>query len=295
MKEIANLLVRLEECEHKFFGAVRRGLEATCVMSRALRQIREQELWKARQEYKSYRQYLMGFLQFEEQTANRIESIGPVVDRLHEAGLQLPANETQVAELARLEPEEQAQVWKQVLIGSEKTEMPITAKIVRKAVEVHERHRPEPETKEQKHEPSMRPGVKTALDLDDNKEAEDDGKKAPKVPERVTFSEKGEMALERIGRLCGKATSEAIEKGNVAISERDLIKWAEEEDWMVKSLRYYVIDQRWRVDKAIAFENRTINGETTLNDLVTMVAAHGGRFSFEFESIKFSAIGAAAA
>lgn len=292
--------VLLEECEHRIFAAFRRGLEATCALARDFRMIRELELYRER-DFTSFNQYVQKGLQFDLVSVNRIESIGPVVDRLLQAGLQLPTNESQVAELSKLEPKKQPQVWKNVLMASEKAESPITVAIVRKAVAVHESRQPEANEKD-KEESADRPGVMTALDLEEKAaEPNDDGASAKeekaKVPERLTFSEKGEAALERIGRLCGKSVREAIEKGTLSISERDLLKWSQEEDSMVEALKYYIVDQRWRVDKAIQFENRNpeVKAETTMADLVTMIKARGGRLKFEFQGITFNAVALAAA
>jgi hypothetical protein len=307
MKEVATLLVALEESEHKIRAAVRRGMEATCAIAVELHKIRERELWRAR-DCNSFNEYCGRYVPLDASSITRIQQIGPVVERLREAGLQLPENESQAAELIPLKPEDQAHVWKRVLLAAEKAEAPITKRVVRDVVAFYQRQQPEPEEdeeeeqqeEEQEETAAGRRGVRTALDLDDKAEAKEDsapsrGKKdKPKVPERLTFTEKGEAALERIKRLCGKAVGETIEKGNVSISERDLIKWSEETDSMVRNLAYYVIDQRWRVDKAIQFENRTITGETTVADLATIVAARG-ELSFRFGSIKFSAMVLAAA
>ena len=295
MKQVIPTLVVLEECEHKIKLAFQRGLEATCTIAAELHKIKDQQLWQLR-DCSSFTDYVDKYLPLDRRSISRIIDIGPVVERLRDAGLQLPENESQVAELIPLKPDAQPQVWEQVLRAAEKLEQPITSTFIRKAVEFHDRHQPEPDNEEEK--PADRPGVKTALDLDEKPaEAKDDGApaKKAKVPERLTFSEKGEAALERIGRLCGKAVREAIEKGNLPISERDLIKWSQEEDSMVQALKYYIVDQRWRIDKAIQFENRTIQEETTLRDLLSLVTAHGGRFSFVFEGVRFNAVALAAA
>jgi hypothetical protein len=296
MKEVALTLVVLEECEHKIKLAFQRGLEATCTIAAELQKIKERELWRLR-DCSSFTDYVDKYLPLDRRSITRIIDIGPVVERLRDAGLQLPENESQVAELIGLKPDAQPEVWEQVLRAAEKLEQPITRNFVRRAVEFHDRQQPEPENEEEK--PADRPGVKTALDLEE-KAAES---KAPakeekaKVPERLAFSEKGEAALERVGRLCGKPVREAIEKGNLPISERDLIKWAQQEDSMVQALTYYVVDQRWKVDKAIQFENRNfeVKPETTMADLVTVIKARGGRLKFEFQGVTFNAVALAAA
>jgi hypothetical protein len=163
----------------------------------------------------------------------------------------------------------------------------ITAKTVRIAVEQEEeRQRKSESGKEPKALGSSR-GVQTALDMDSGEQQETDEQPAaskPAVaPGRITLTQRGEEALDRIRELCGKETAEGIEKGYVSISERDLIKWADESDVAVRNLEHYIVNLRWSVRKALEYEEKIIDGESTLNQLIVLARARGGRAIFEHQ------------
>lgn len=279
--------VALQECEQRMIGAFRRGLEATMAMAKELNKIEREELYTERG-CELFSDYVQTYLQMSWRTAMRITAIARGVEVLRQAGLRLPTNESQVAELTRLKDEtQQIEVWTRLLKAEEMEEMPLTARAVEKAVTVAIEAAAQAE-------PEPRRGVQTSLDIEED--ASSDGPNgAPKKmtpvgkvepAARIKIGEKAEAALERIRRLCGKPVAEAIENGNHPISERDLIKWSEQEDDMVKRLAHYVSDMRWKVDKAIAFENSDIDQETTLEKLREMAIARGGRMRFELEDIK---------
>jgi hypothetical protein len=123
-------------------------------------------------------------------------------------------------------------------------------------------------------------GVNPALNLGD-----DNGQEppvtvtaaAPPVTRR-SFSEDGELALERIGRLAGKDVRASIENGSLNISQRDLIKWADENDAMVKNLVYYIVNQNWSVARALAHEEQMLSGDSTLSTLAYLATAREGLY-----------------
>jgi hypothetical protein len=275
-------LVALEECEQKILSAYRRGLEATCDMAKQFRKIKQHELYKERG-CESFEEYAVKHLRADLRSVNRTLDVAEVIEVLRRAGLPLPANETQAAELSRLNGEYQAEVWQRLLKAEEVHELPLTAAAIKKAVDLAQ------EAIEAETVSSERKGVQTALDMDSQSEG------TPKkmtpvsatVPERaVKYDESGEAALERITRLCGAAVGKAIETGNLPMSQRELIKWAEEADEMVKRLAHYVNDLRWKVDKAIQFEMAEIDEATTLTKVREMALARGGRMSFTLADIK---------
>jgi len=278
----------LQECEQRLIGAYRRGLEATMSMAKELNKIEREELFIERG-CKLFSDYVQTYLQMSWRTAMRITDVAKGVEVLRQAGLRLPVNESQVAELTRLKNEtQQIEVWTRLLKAEEMEEMPLTARAVEKAVTVAIEAAAQAE-------PEERRGVQTSLDMEDEDTTSDGPNGAPKKmtpvgkvepAPRIKIGEKAEAALERIRRLCGKPVAEAIENGNHPISEKDLIKWSEQEDDMVKRLAHYVSDMRWKVDKAIAFENSDIDSETTLEKLREMAIARGGRMRFELEDIK---------
>lgn len=270
-------LTLLEECEHKIGQALRRGLDATCVIGRELRKIDDLELWKE-PGYKSFGLYVSDRLQFEARSVARFLDISRTTDRLKAAGLPLPENETQVAELARLDEELQSVVWERVRKAAEIREEPITVYTIRTAIEKETAQPPPPL-------PAARPGVRTPLDepeaelgLSTPASGNDGSKGATALPERISLSEDGEAALERIRRFCGDPVAEAIEHFRLQISERELLLWSQQDD--PQTLAHYIVNLRWTVAKAIGFESQTVTERTPLGKLFALARAHQGRYEF---------------
>jgi hypothetical protein len=276
-------LVQLEECEHRIMTAYRKGMEATEAIARELRTIDDQQLYLDKG-CKTFHDYVLKYCRISVDTAQQMIAVSRTNDLLRKAGLPLPANQSQAAELARLEPEQQAIVWQRLLEGERQTEMPLTASIVKKQVELARSATPAP----------PRSGVNVTLDLDDGggeTKTKDNGapKKmtpAAKVPAKVTFTSDGEAALERVRRLCGDPVGNAIANGNLPITERDLLKWSEEDDGMVETLAHYISNLRWTVTQALKFEAQTINEATTVGDLMKLAKARDGRYLFTTDYVK---------
>jgi hypothetical protein len=293
MKELAidgdaARLVALEECEQKILSAYRRGLEATCDMAKQFRRIQQYELYKERG-CGSFEEYAVKHLRADLRSVNRTLEVAEVIEVLRRANLPMPANETQAAELSRLGADHQAEVWQRLLKAEEVHELPLTAAAVKKAVDLA---REIIEAQAERQDVLSPKGVQTALDMESADGAGTPKKMTaidsqPKVPERaVRYDESGEAALERISRLCGAAVGKAIESGNLPMTQRELIKWAEEGDEMVERLAHYVNDLRWKVDKAIQFEMAGLDEATTLTKVREMALARGGRMSFTLADIK---------
>src|SRR6266481_1832510 len=128
-------LVLLEECEHRIMSAYRKGMEATEAIARELRTINDQELYRDR-ECKTFELYVLKYCRISVDTAQQMIAVLRTNDLLREAGLALPANQSQAAELARLEPDQQVIVWQRLLDGESQSEMPLTASIVKKQVDL---------------------------------------------------------------------------------------------------------------------------------------------------------------
>ncbi len=260
----AEQLQALEECELKINNAWHKGIEASFVIGRELEKIRSQELFRALG-YDSFHAYVKE--RQDPRSMRRQLAVLGTVQALKAANLPLPANESQVVELARLADETQPLVWKRLLTLRDKDpEKPITVGRVRAAVEFELAAKP------------GRAGVKTSLDLAGNGAADSS---------TIRLDEEGERALNRIRRLCGDPIADSIVRLNIVISERDLIKWSEQDDAMVKQLAYYIA-QRWSVTKALAFENRDLSGMTTVNDMIALASARGGTLEFKFQKTKIT-------
>jgi hypothetical protein len=263
LKDDKERYARLMECEQIIANARHRGLTAVLEIATQLEIIDREELYRDLG-YQSVNQYAEKHLGISRQTVTRYLSDARTMKVLRENNLPLPENESQVAELNRLGKDRSGKVsvekipvfWQQMLDEQERLERPLTREIVRQ--EVRKALPPQP-----------RGGVKTALDEEPEKETGDNGE-VVKIKTRISLSEKGEAALERIRRHAGDAYANAIEDMTVPISERDLCKWADQEDWMLKKLGYYLVDQRWSLFQALKYEAQAISAQTTVQELLVM-------------------------
>lgn len=276
-------LAQLEDCEHKILSACRRGLEATCSIAKELNKIYSQQLYELRRD--RFEDYVTDCLSMDRRTCQRIINVGYTVGQLQEAGLALPANETQAAELARLEPERRASVWSGLLaLEAKDPEKKLTTQDVKQAVE-HEALAtppapPTPPAKVQKSAGSIE------VPMDNGEEPRQ--KEDATTVAGIVLTEKGEAALEHIRKVCGAQIAEGIETGNTALEEKDIRLWAEQEAALMRALVHYVTDKHWAVAKAIAFETKSIEDRTTVWHLIMMAKARGGRVSIDYDGTKIT-------
>lgn len=289
-------LVALEECEQKIFQAFRKGMEQACAIAREFEKIEKEELYRDLG-YESFNDYVQKRLRLALRTVQEHRQIGRTVETLSAARLELPLNSAQALELARVQPpERQTEIWQKVLQAKERSEGPLSTEGIRKIIDILEAEREE----RPKPPPALRPakvGVTTELDLEAEAETNGELKSSPEViqmPEQVTFSEKGEAALERITRLCGKVVGQSIANGNLPITERELQRWADQEDELVKSLAHYISNMRWSVAKALVFENKAVE-DLTVVQLEQQARARGGKLILKHGQIKITVELAAAA
>jgi len=243
-------MLELEQSEHAITMAFRRGLELTLELAEALKKIRDEKLYEERR-YESFEDYVKNWLKLDLRGINKIMDTSETLSLLEEAGLPRPENESQAYELTQLEPEKRPIVWKRVIKVCEKKDTPITVAAVRKAVSLQKARDAEP----------LRPKVDPELDL---------------RPE-AAFSDEALAAIERIGSLCGQEVGEALLAGTIdQLAPREIIGWAKQNDALVKNLVHYLVDLRWSLAKALAYEARGIDGGTTIDHLVTITRSHGG-------------------
>jgi hypothetical protein len=275
----ATRLAALEACEQRIFIAYRRGLDATCAIAKELVTITDSELWRAR-DYEKFDDYVADKLHIDGRTADRMIRTWHSRGFLEQAGVELPFNESLIAELSVLPMERQADVWQGLVRVCEREDKPITANTVRKAVEVErDRLAATPAAASEKSAPpAQRRGVQSELHIDDDEETDKSQKAAPAPPR---FSDEGERALARIAKHCGDATVKAILSGNVQMTESTVLKWAEQEDVMLRNLRYYLMDLRWHIGRALAHERRLVDGDSTLDQLVLLARVRGGQVTIQ--------------
>ena len=233
----------LVNAKNIIMSACRRGLEATCEIAEQLHLIDEESLYLDAG-YFSMQEYAQKELLLNRQTMDRIRRVAETIELLREAQLQLPDNESQLAELIPLLPEERPQAWQDILSRKEWKDQPVTTKIVRDYVKAVKARRPR----------LAQPAK--------------NGEKIEVAPFKI--SEAAEEALERIGRICGKDIADKIVNQEIVISERLLIKWAEQDNWIMEKIAYYMMNEGCTLAEALRKEDEYINDKTTISDLIVM-------------------------
>jgi hypothetical protein len=269
---------QLEDCEIKIRTAFRRGLEATCLIAKELHKIYRDELYT--EKTADFSEYITEFLQIDLRTYRRIIAVSQTVQQLQDAGLALPANESQAAELSRLEPELRATVWNNLVIRAEGQDKILTTEDVKHAVEQAEAAQPVAA------QAQAQEGGQVEIEMGDqeNGQGPPARKKSPAQEGVLVLTEKGEAALNRIRKICGAQIAQAIEEGTRAMTEREIRNWAEYDDQMMRNLTYYVIDKNWPLNKAVAFENKAIEDSTDVHELILIASARGGSAAINYEN-----------
>jgi hypothetical protein len=269
----------LEDSENKIKSAFRRGLEATCAIAKELVKIHSNEWYTVRTE--DWNKYITDYLRIDLRSYRRIVAVSQTVAQLQDAGLELPANETQAAELSRLEAPLRARVWNDLVIRAEREEKTLTVDDVRRAVDIAE------EARASLAPPVSAAGVEVDMDFGDSN-GEKPAKKA-RVQERVEeavliLTEKGEAALNRIRKICGDIVADAISSGAKAMTERDIRNWAEYDDSMMRMMVYCIMDRDWSVSKAVNFVTKEIDDSTDVGDLLLIASSRGGSAQINYEN-----------
>lgn len=280
-------LATLEDCEHRIRSAARRGLEATCAIAKELIKINTEQLYELRND--TFKDYVLEHHGMTDTTCRRIVNIAQTVNQFQNAGLALPANESQVAELARLEPEKRASVWSGLLaLEAKDPERKLTLEDVQVAIEQTEAvATPAParsSTSRSKRASSAPRDTGIEVDMDNGEEPRE--KKVTVAG--IVLTEKGEAALERIRKICGAQIAEAIETGNTPIEEKEIRLWAEQDADLMRTLIHYVTDQHWTVAKAISFEGKGVDDRTTVWRLILIARARGGRAVINYDGTKIT-------
>jgi hypothetical protein len=256
LKDDKERAAKLLECEQVIMNAGRRGFQATRDIGTQLQIIDEEKLYLDRG-CKSLNEYAETYLKIDRSMLARILNITLRAELLEQNNLRLPSNESQLLALKNVPDDKLPETWQRILDEEDRVERPLSAKTIRIEVE--------------KGVPPKQRGVKTPLE-EDSDDASGNGQatKTPEAKARISLSEKGEAALERIRRHAGDSYANAIEDMTVPISERDLCKWADQEDWMLKKLGYYLVDQRWSLSQALKYEAQAISEQTTVAELIIM-------------------------
>ncbi len=119
----------LEQCE----AVIERGLRTFVDVGNALLEIRDGRLYRG--EYKNFTAYCQERWGFVRQQADRLIGASQVVQNLTPIGVVLPEVESQARPLTRLEPEQQREVWTQVVEEANRTNGKITGGKVQAVVD----------------------------------------------------------------------------------------------------------------------------------------------------------------
>jgi hypothetical protein len=271
----------LQECEKKIQDACRRTIKEIRIIGEQLHIIDDQELWRDRG-CTSMSDYIDSQLPFDQSTGSRMMLYSQIADIFDENQLALPASEKQALELGKLRDDEGnlhekavVQVWQRIQDKCEKRGEPVTVFAVKQAVLDYEERHPDP-------------GVEVNLEDGQDTASSAAATAAATATPRIRLNERGELALDKITRLCGADVGQAIESGTVRISQPDLITWADQDDETIEHLVWYVIDNRWSVPKAIKYENRSVTGATTVDDFIQWCQSRGGHAKFDYNEFRFT-------
>jgi hypothetical protein len=268
----------LTQAELRIKKASADTLESIRIIGRELIRIETESLWEVqgRGDFKEYVEY---HLRLSWDLARRWMRVSLAFDLLEAAKLELPINESQVIELAKIkEPEKLVVVWEKILDFAAQNRATLTYDLVREAVTAQRRASGAVFTRARQKKSLPRPkGID--IDLGVN------GEPAKKVKE---LSDKGEIALNRIRRFCGDLYADAVLHETVAISERDLLKWADETPEMIKNLGYWIVMKHWSLRKALTQEQQTVEGSTTVDQLGDLARSRGGRIYAEWDDLKIT-------
>lgn len=115
---------KLERCE----TLIRQGIKAFFEMGQALKQIRDEGLYK--EHYSTFEEYCQQRWNFERRHAYRLIDSAEVVANVSAATQTLPVSESQARPLTKLEPEQQKKAWQLVVEEASQSGKPITARLV---------------------------------------------------------------------------------------------------------------------------------------------------------------------
>lgn len=290
MKEVAlrkdqERTVLLEKHEKEYFRLKDRVQHDLIGMALHLLAIRDQKLYEDRG-FLNFSDYCVEWLEMDPETLRRRIIAAEVHKSLKDSGVsESPVVESHLLELDRLEPEQRAQVWREILKDTEDNEEKLTAEFVRKAVN----KALGPKIKQlssvvQAATPRMpKDGAANALaepDLDLGSDLPGPTQEGSKS--RISLNQEGEEALVRIRDLCGEMVAKAIESGTLEISQRELVQWSDYEH--PEHLTDDILRNRYTVTRAINRDTEQITAKTTVGKLLDLARVRKGFFETEVEN-----------
>jgi hypothetical protein len=95
-------------------------------------------------------------------------------------------------------------------------------------------------------------------------------------------------ALERIRKVCGRKVSDAMERGIILLSEREILFFAGLNDAEMAAIETLVVAQRWKPTKAHLFVTRAIHSRTKVEELIGRCLSADGMFEAVVGGFKFT-------
>lgn len=269
----------LAEAERRIQQASRDTVESIRIIGEELTRIEDEELFEVMGR-NTFQEYVEHHLRLDYRMARAWMRASQALAILNKEKLQLPYNQSQVLELTKLKtPEVLVGVWQKILDFCESNKKVVTFDLVQRTVEAHRKKANEFQTRARAKKEQPAKGLD--IDIGDINGAEEAAIKKPR------WSENGELALNRIRRLCGASVADAIDDGNPKVPEKDLIKWSEEEAEQVKSLAYWIVIKGWTLRKALAYDE-SVDAQTTVEKLIDLARSRGGRVNVQFEDARLT-------
>jgi hypothetical protein len=270
--EKINRAQALEKCRMQIEEGKKRGRDAMRSMALALIRIRDERLYEE-DGCDGFNEYVQTRLNWDRLAAWRVIHAGETIIAL-EAGevdtALIPNEEHHLVLLHQIPAPELPQAWIDGLRVLEQQNKQVTTANIKRLVKAAKAQIEEEQARE---EPR---GVNPPLTIAG--EAEAGG--ADGEP-RKSFSEAAEVALQTIGEAAGDDIKRAIEKGTIKISERDLLRWADEDPIMIKNLAYYIVNEGWSLNKALEYEDTTFDELTNIQAIARFAEARGGAYETE--------------
>jgi hypothetical protein len=262
-------LESLEKCRLQIEEGKKRGRDAIKQIAQALIMIEQKELYRDAG-CESLNEYCERYVGLNRDATYKIMCSGKVVMTLEAGGVeisQIPALETHLFLLSKIPAEQLPGAWRDGLTAMDRDNIPVTTTSIKRLVDyITSPQSQAPRGSEGSARSATARGVNPQLSIQED---------------RQIYSEEAELALERIGRIAGADVREAIENHTLDISERDMIRWAQEDDATLKNLSHYIVELRWSLRKAIAYEAEMITGMTTIASLARLATARGGEYQGE--------------
>jgi hypothetical protein len=258
----------LEKCRMQIEEGKKRGRDAMRSIAQALIRIRDDQLY-LEDGCEGFNEYVTQRLHWDRLAAWRVIQAGETIMTLEAAHVEtalIPEQEHHLVLLHQIPAPELPQAWIDGLRALEAHNQQVTTANIKRMIRAAKAQIAEEQAREKPQ------GVNPPLTI---------GEESSDGEQRKTRTEEAENALEMIAEYAGADVKEAIEKEAIKITERDLIRWADEDPIMIKNLAYYIVNEGWSLNKALEYEGTAFNESTTIQAIARFAEARGGAYETE--------------